>query len=287
MLRGESAANVIDGRSIQEPDYAHWSNIGISAACGAVVPAGPPRVRAGSLARADTTAIPFYQPRWPDRGVITLGSPPPGAPPSARRQRAVSFPALPVWTSQGSATEARERRILNIVNEFFRRLTEGGTPWGTVDISPVGRGLWQRVRLTVYPPGTSRAERRALHFAHSWPIAGAVAGLLVIVGLAGKESPIVGLAAVLLLYLGGFWIGARLTHALRTRTRTLTVASMYVGGEWKEFGNAHLLRAATARLDDLDARRRAGQIDAVGYEAEWADVYDSLPSETPVRVRNP
>ncbi|MFF1632804.1 DUF6611 family protein [Leifsonia sp. NPDC058248] len=173
------------------------------------------------------------------------------------------------------------------MNEFVRRLTEGSVPWGTIEISPASRGLWRRTRVTVYPPGTSRAERRALHFAHTWPIAGAIAGLLVIVMMAGSWSPVPGLAAVLVLYLGGFWVGARLTHNLRSRIRTITVATMYVGGDLKEFGNAYLLRATTARLDDLEARRRAGLIDPVDYEAEWGDVYDSLPSGADASVRNP
>ncbi|WP_309297488.1 DUF6611 family protein [Leifsonia poae] len=33
------------------------------------------------------------------------------------------------------------------------RLSEGRFLWGTLDVSPASRGVGQRVRLTVCPPG--------------------------------------------------------------------------------------------------------------------------------------
>ena len=165
------------------------------------------------------------------------------------------------------------------MNEFLRRLAEGRDPWGTIDVAPASRGLWQRVRLTVYPPGITHAERASLHFAHTWPIAG---GILCLFGLVALSSagPVVSLTAVLVAYAGGFVIAARLTHDLRERCRVLTVASEYVGGELREFGDVNLLRACVRRLTDLENRRRSGLVTAVAYEAEWAAVYDALPTET-------
>lgn len=165
------------------------------------------------------------------------------------------------------------------MNEFLRRLSEGRAPWGTLDISPASRGIWQRVRLTVYPPGITRAERRALHFGHTWPVAG---GILCLFGLVflSSEGPVLGLATVLSAYVAGFVVAARLTRDLRSRSRSLTVASECVGGELREFGDVHLLRASATRLMDLEARRRAGLVDPIAYEAEWTDVYLTLPAET-------
>ncbi|WP_223692716.1 DUF6611 family protein [Leifsonia poae] len=171
------------------------------------------------------------------------------------------------------------------MNEFWRRLAEGGAPWGTVDVTPASRGLWRRVRLIVYPPGTTRAERRALRFAHSWPIAGALTALVAMVLLAGAWPPVLGLCVLLLLYLAGFWVGARLTRLLRGRVKSIIVSTVSVGGELKVYGDGDLLRSTMERLDALEKRRLAGRVDPVAYEAEWAEVYDALPGGTPVAVR--
>lgn len=169
------------------------------------------------------------------------------------------------------------------VREFLRRTTEGAVPWGTVYASPASGGPWRHVRLTVYPPGTTRAERRALHFAHTWPIAGAIIWLILAVALSRVLPPAAGLTAALLVYAAGFWLAARLTRRVRPRVRTLAVASIHSFGEPRVDGDARLLRAVTARLDDLEERRRSGQLNPVQYEAEWWEIYEAIPSSTPGR----
>ena len=158
----------------------------------------------------------------------------------------------------------------------MRKLSEGDKLWGTLDVSPLNRSMWRRVRLTVYPPGTTSAERRALHFAHSWPVAGALLALAVTVMLSAL-SPIVVVAAVAAMYLAGFGFGAWLTRSVGKRIRSVSVVSMYIGGGLEEHGDADLLRAARARLESMDERRRSGELDPVRYEAEWAAVYEKLP----------
>jgi hypothetical protein len=164
------------------------------------------------------------------------------------------------------------------VNEIVRRLFEGRAPWGTLDVSPASRGIWQRVRLTVYPPGITHGQRRLLHLTHAWPVGGAILCLFALVFLSGW-GPVLSVATVLTAYVAGFLVTARLTRALRERSRVVTVASEYVGGEVREYGNVHLLRIAASRLHDLEARRRSGLVDPVTYEAEWAEIYDALPNE--------
>lgn len=162
------------------------------------------------------------------------------------------------------------------VNDAMRRVLEGRARWGTLDVAPASPGLWQRVRLTVYPPGITRGERRLLHLRHGWPVAGAIAGLVLMVGLS-DAGPVLSFAAALTVYLSGFVVLARLTRELRARSRVVTVASEYVRGELHEFGDVRLLRTAASRLIELDARRRAGLIDPVAYESAWIDVYETLP----------
>ena len=165
------------------------------------------------------------------------------------------------------------------VKESLRRLLEGRALWGTIDVSPAGRGIWQRVRLTVYPPGITPAQRRLLHLGHLWPVGGSIACLFVLV-LLSDAGPVLSLATALAAYAGGFLVLGRLTRELRARSRTVTVASEYIRGELREFGEVPLLRTAATRLMDLEARRRRGLVDPVTYEAEWADVYDGLPVES-------
>ncbi|NUU06154.1 DUF6611 family protein [Leifsonia sp. C5G2] len=162
------------------------------------------------------------------------------------------------------------------MNDVMRRMLEGRARWGTLDVTPASPGLWQRVRLTVYPPGITRGERRLLHLRHGWPVAGAIAGLVLMVALS-DAGPVLSLAAALTVYLSGFVVLARLTRELRSRSRVVTVASEYVRGELHEFGDVRLLRAAASRLIELDARRRAGLVDPVAYESAWIDVYETLP----------
>ena len=106
---------------------------------------------------------------------------------------------------------------------------------------------------------------------------------MVTVGSAWPPALVV--VALVAMYLAGFWLGGRLTRHLRTRIRSLSVVSVYVGGEVEQYGDAALLREATDRLDALDARRRAGGLDPARYEAEWAEIYETLPSpKAPARV---
>ncbi|MFF1879438.1 DUF6611 family protein [Leifsonia sp. NPDC058230] len=161
---------------------------------------------------------------------------------------------------------------------LFQKLTEGAHPWGTVDVSPAGRGAWQRVRLTVYPPGTTAGERRALTFAHAWPILGAVLAVLLLAPLGSAwPAPLV-LVTMLVVYVAGFWVGARITRPIRGRLRSLTTATVYLSGEVQEFGNLRLLRETLAEFDRIDALRRRGELTPVQYEAEWSAIFDTLPA---------
>lgn len=162
------------------------------------------------------------------------------------------------------------------VNDAMRRVLEGRARWGTLDVAPASPGLWQRVRLTVYPPGITRGERRLLHLRHGWPVAGAIAGAALVVALS-SAGPVLSFAVALTAYLAGFAVLARLTRELRSRSRVVTVASEYVRGELREYGEVRVLRSAASRLMELEAARRSGLVDPVAYEAAWIDVYETLP----------
>ena len=160
---------------------------------------------------------------------------------------------------------------------IVRRLLEGRAPWGDLDVSPMSPGVWQRVRLTVYPPGITPGQRRLLRLRHMWPVGGALLALVGLV-LLSDTGPVLSLATVLTAYAAGFAVIARLTRLLRSRCRVVTVATEHVGADIRETGDVQLLRTAAGRLLDLESRRRRGLVDLVTYEAEWMDVYFGLPA---------
>ncbi|HEY5222308.1 MAG TPA: DUF6611 family protein [Microbacteriaceae bacterium] len=162
--------------------------------------------------------------------------------------------------------------------QLFRRLTEGRQSWGVVDRSPAYRGLWCEVRLTVYPPGTTAAQRRLFHAVHSWPIAGVIAGMVLMVALGPTVPAAFELGAGGALYAAGFAVGAVLLRPFGNRMRRLAAVITASAGDWHADGDIELIAATLARFAALDDRRQAGALSPAGYEAEWGAIYDTLPS---------
>ena len=118
---------------------------------------------------------------------------------------------------------------------IVRRLVEGRALWGDLDVSPVTPGIWQRVRLTVYPPGITPTERRLLRLRHGWPVVGALVSFAGLV-LVSDAGPMLGVLTMLAAYAAGFAVLGRLTRDLRPRCRVLTVATEHIGDEVRERG---------------------------------------------------
>ncbi|RFA21144.1 DUF6611 family protein [Subtercola boreus] len=175
-----------------------------------------------------------------------------------------------------AAHRARTPRTVARATEHF---LEGPHPWGSVDVSPTGRTTWNRTRLTVFPPGTNRGERRALQFYRTWPVAGAVIGLLTFLAL-DSWPPMAATAMVLGVYVAGFVVALRLTTTLRPGLRRLTVMSIPVGGRFETVGDVEYFDHATDRLRTLDTLRERGLLSPLEYEAGWAEIYDAIPEQT-------
>ncbi|WP_308419030.1 DUF6611 family protein [Subtercola lobariae] len=171
------------------------------------------------------------------------------------------------------------------MNEFARRAAEGPAPWGRILAWPASPGLWERTRLTIYPPGTSSVDRRSLQFTHTWPVVGVIVGFAEM-GALGHLFPVMGATLAALSYLAGLWFGLHFSRDLRRRTRTMTVAKVFIAGEMVEFGDVHRLEQIRSRLADLESRRLSRRIDPALYEAEWAEIFYSLPFEDPAHVSN-
>ena len=175
-----------------------------------------------------------------------------------------------------------------MVNKILRRMIDGDHQWGTLDFSPAGRAMWQSVHLTVYPPGLTTFERRALHFAHVWPIAGSIICLVSMIMLSDVLTPVWSLVAAIAVYLAGFLLGMWLTHPLKSRIRTLTVSTVYLGDKLNSIGDTALMGTIRARFTALDTFNATGALTPVEYEAEWASIYELMPaSERSLRLLQP
>lgn len=156
------------------------------------------------------------------------------------------------------------------------RALEGPHRWGYVDTTPTQPTVWVHKRLTIFPPGTTGAERRALKINRDLPAVGAVVTLFVMLGL-GEVLPPLGAAVVAcLLYASGIAISARLTHRLRTRCHRVDVATAVGENGYSTVGDLALLEGAAAQLTRLEDALDRGDIAPVDFEAEWANVYESV-----------
>ncbi|CAN5249558.1 hypothetical protein BH09ACT6_BH09ACT6_26950 [soil metagenome] len=160
---------------------------------------------------------------------------------------------------------------------LVEQLCEGPHRWGRVDVTPTARTTWNRTRLTVYPPGTNAAERRALQFHRSWPTGGAVVALLLILALS-RWTPLAATAVAASVYAAGIGAGAVATRRLRPQVRRLTIVTVPLGGRVESLGDTRFFAWATDRLRVLDSLHSQGLLTTPEYEAGWAEIYTALPA---------
>lgn len=147
--------------------------------------------------------------------------------------------------------------------------------WGSLDFrtAPGGRRDWYSYRLTVLPPGTSRAERHRLALMRGWVAPGAIIAPFV-VAMAWVASPVLA-GFVLTIYLGPLVLGLHSTRRLRSGTRTLTV-NVVPGGWLVSKAMAETFLSSIGELHALEAAAAAGGLDPVHYELGWTAVYTKL-----------
>ena len=182
------------------------------------------------------------------------------------------IPANPRTVSYGSSNNSASR-----AHKALTRLLEGAHEWGSLQVAPANRTGWSQYRLSVFPPGTSVPERRALTFARRWPILGAVVGVAGLLCLGGRV-PVAPLSISLVaMYLAGFGTSAYLTRRVRPAVRTLVVSIVGYGDQAEIHGNSALLARQTNALDHMDDDVHSGLITPLEYEERWWEVYDEMP----------
>jgi hypothetical protein len=177
---------------------------------------------------------------------------------------------------QGAPASTPAESVTRALYRAARRLSEGPHPWGVIDVTPTGRTVWSRTRLTVYPPGTNSTERRALRFYRVWPVAGAALAILLFFTLSALPVVVVTLLA-LALYIAGIWAAYAATRDLRPRLRYITVLTIQTGLTIETVGDIASFDDTTDRLRALDALHDQGLIGAAEYEMHWSEIYDALP----------
>jgi type IV secretory pathway TrbD component len=166
--------------------------------------------------------------------------------------------------------------LLSRLPERIKRALEGKHPWGYFEVAPLGRTVWMRQRLTVFPPGTNAAERRALTFHRDWPLTGAIVAMFAMMGFGAVLPPFGACLLAFALYGVGMWLSARATRRLRAASRRLIVVVVGFDGGAAAYGNIESMKAARTALERLDRDDHNGLLTPTQYEAEWASVYRAI-----------
>ncbi|CAN5430376.1 hypothetical protein BH10ACT4_BH10ACT4_01520 [soil metagenome] len=168
---------------------------------------------------------------------------------------------------------------LRLWDRLPQRITtslQGPHPWGHFEVAPLSRGLWTRERLTVYPPGTTAAERRLQGIFRNWPLIGSVAALFAMMALGVVLSPLPAFIVAFALYGASVGYGARTTSRLRAASIQLVVVRVAVDGGVSSCGNVASMAAARAAFAALDDRAAHGGLSPAQYESEWATIFLAL-----------
>lgn len=153
--------------------------------------------------------------------------------------------------------------------------------WGSLEVSDPAsarRSGLTRYRLEIFPPGTNVEERRQLLRFRQWRLWGAlvavIASFLTEAWWPGWQWPLY----VAVVYIAGLVLGMHMTGGLRRATRTLTVATMALGGSTYVEGDLVLLESCVTDLEELDGDRRDGGVTPLAYEVAWSELYGRLES---------
>ncbi|MHC5794877.1 DUF6611 family protein [Lacisediminihabitans sp. FW035] len=167
-------------------------------------------------------------------------------------------------------------RLWDRLPERVKTRLQGPHPWGHFEVAPLSRGLWTRERLTVYPPGTTAAERRLHGIFRNWPLVGSVAALFAMMALGVVLSPLLAFMVAFALYGASVWYGARATRRLREASIQLVVVRVAVDGGISCWGNVASMAAARTAFAALDDRAVHGRLTPAQYESEWATIFLTL-----------
>jgi hypothetical protein len=162
----------------------------------------------------------------------------------------------------------------------WRRLLDGGSSWGAIDVYPARYGV-ARYRLTIFPPGLSPEERMLLRAWRTCRVWGAVLWLaleMVLVPAIGSGQALA-VSTGLCLVIGAGVMA--MTAERRTQVRTLSVVRMAGYDDDNAASSLATLRSLVEDLAEADRMLAHGDANAVEHEALVWRVYERL-SPVPV-----
>jgi hypothetical protein len=163
----------------------------------------------------------------------------------------------------------------SLAGRALRRVLVGPHEWGELDVWSSRYG-YTGYCLAVFPPGSTASERIRFRLLRSWPPVGLLLGLAVLITAAQHLPFELALLPAAAAYAAGWAALALIAGARRTQIRTLrTGRDEY--GTVPDDGAHDELEACADTLREAERLRRAGALDAVGFEAAWGAVWNRLP----------
>jgi hypothetical protein len=161
-----------------------------------------------------------------------------------------------------------------------QKFLEGDHAWGALSVSLADRSGSIRYHLTVFPPGISPEQRRALVFRRRWVGAGLFAWLIVAgaVGTLANGWLALGLGAAV--YFGAFVVASARAGAARRDVVEVRAALVSLMGRREVFGDFDLLEAAVTGLEQLDRLNAETALNPVEYELHWGEIYRRIVAES-------
>ena len=164
------------------------------------------------------------------------------------------------------------------VGQRLLRAAAGREPWGRLELWPSRYG-YAHYRLTVYPPGTSLAERAWLRVWGATPYVGAALALVVVCGAVCVVDLGDAIAAAVLVEFAAIGSVGWRTRRLRPWVHTRQGATEHLGRRLVEHGDMALITASWNRLAAADGDLAAGLLTATEHELVWASVWATLARE--------
>ena len=170
----------------------------------------------------------------------------------------------------------RTRELAERLEQSYRGIRNGKKAWGSVVVFEPSPGRCVTYRVTVYPPGTSMEERRAVQLYRQWPQVGAL-GLSVVFLAVAAVVPVVPLFAALgALYVAGWIATARASSAVRRGSEQIQTSFILYGTTVEAVGDSVLVLRTLNIFDGLDRRLADGDLSPAQFEVHWAAVHDAL-----------
>jgi hypothetical protein len=156
----------------------------------------------------------------------------------------------------------------------------GCHPWGTLSAEYADSAGVIRYLLTVFPPGTTIEQRRALIFRRQWLTWGAIVGFVVSSGLSIIVNGWAAIALGTAIYTGPLLIANLHAGTARHGVLEAHAQDLNRSEECETLGRCDALESAAARFLDLDESTNEDRHDAIDYGVMWGAIYREIASET-------